>query len=109
MRLEQHSALRHPALIRSQMILDDVQSRSLLTERLDNDARASTDLTGLAFFVDFAQSRPFAELLAGVDADQWDLVLAAQGSDELLVLWLVARLGQDAEHSLTSRKRKQCH
>jgi hypothetical protein len=84
------------------VVLDDIESWSLLAESLDNDARASADLAWLAFFVDFAQSRPFAQLLAGVDADQWNLVLAAQGSDELLVLWLIAAFGQNAENGLTS-------
>lgn len=97
------------SLVWSQVILDDVQSWSLLAERLDDDAWTSANLSWFAFLVDLAQPRPFAELLAAVDADQWDLVLAAQSSDELLVLRLIAAFGQDAEHSLTSRKRKQCH
>lgn len=96
-------------LVGSQVILDDVQSWSLLTKGLDDDAWTSADLAGFALFVDFAQSRPLAQLLAAVDADQRDLMLAAQGGDELFVLRLVAALSQDAQHGLTSRKRKQCH
>lgn len=91
-----------PSLVRSQVILDDVQGWCLLAESLDNDARASANLAWFAFFVDLAQSRPFAQLLAWVNADQWNLVFAAQGGDELLVLWLIAAFGQNAEHSLTS-------
>lgn len=51
-------------LVGSQMVLDDVQGWSLLAECLDNDARASANLAWLAFFVDLAQTRPFAQLLA---------------------------------------------
>lgn len=36
---------------------------SLYEYYLNNDARASDDLPGLAVFVDFAETRPFAELL----------------------------------------------
>lgn len=93
----------------AQVVLDDVQCWSLFAESLDDDARAAADLARLAFLVDLAQAGPFTELLAAVDADQWDLVLAAQSCDELLVLWLVARLSQNAENGLTPGKRKQCH
>uniref|UniRef100_A0A182U215 Uncharacterized protein n=1 Tax=Anopheles melas TaxID=34690 RepID=A0A182U215_9DIPT len=43
---------------------------------------------------------PFAELLVGIDTDQWNLVLVAQGRDQLLVLRLVAALGENAQHGL---------
>lgn len=93
----------------SQMVLDNVQSLSLLAEGLDDDARAAANLPGLALLVDLAEATPFAQLLAAVDTDQRNLMFTAQGNDELFVLGLVAALSENAQHSLTSRKRTHCH
>lgn len=68
---------------------------------LDDDNGATAHLTGLALLVDLAKTRPFSELLVRVDADQRDLMFIAEGSDELLVLGLIAALGQDGENSLS--------
>lgn len=84
------------------MVLDHVQSGRLLTEVLDHHHGATAHLARLALLVDLAQAGPLAQLLVGVDADQRDLVLVAQGGDQLLVLRLVAALGQDGEHRLAS-------
>lgn len=86
------------------MVLHDVKSWGLFAERLDDNAWASANLARFAFFVDLAQSWPFAQLLAGVDADQRDLMFAAQGGDELLILRFIAAFSQNAEHGLTSKK-----
>lgn len=67
---------------------------------LQHDAGGAANLSGLAFLVNLAQAGPFAELLVGIDTDQWNLVLVAQGRDQLLVLRLVAALGQNAQHGL---------
>lgn len=93
----------------SQVILDDVQGRSFLAKVLDNDARAAANLPRFALLVNFTETAPFAQLLAAVDADQWNLMFTAQGGDELLVLWLVAALSENAQDGLTSRKRTICH
>ena len=84
------------------MISDDIQSWSLFAEALKDDTSTSANLAWFAFLVNLAQAGPLSEFLGAVDADQWDLVLAAEGGDELLVLRLIARLSQDAENSLTS-------
>lgn len=93
----------------SQVIFHDVQSWRLFSKVLDDNARASANLSWLAFLVDFAQTAPFAQFLAAVDADQRDLMFAAQSSDQLFVLWLVAAFSENTEDGLTSRKRTQCH
>jgi hypothetical protein len=72
-----------------------------LTEVLDDDTRASANLAWFAFLVNLAQSTPFAQLLAAIDLEHWDLVLVAECGDELLVLWLITAVRQNAEHSLT--------
>lgn len=68
---------------------------------LDDDDGASAHLARLALLVDLAQTGPLAELLVRVDTDERDLVLVAQRGDELLVLRLVAALGQNGEHRLS--------
>jgi len=83
------------------MVLNHVQSGCLLTEILDHDHGTAAHLAGLALLVDLAQTGPFAQLLVRVHADQGDLVLVAQGGDQLLVVGLVEGLGQDAQDSLT--------
>lgn len=88
------------------MVLDHVQSGRLLSEVLDHDDRAAAHLARLALLVDLAQTGPLAQLLVGVDADERDLVLVAQGGDQLLVLRLVAALGQNGENGLTSGRAK---
>lgn len=89
------------------MVLDDVKCWSIFTVILDNDTRASANLSWFAFFVDFAQSGPFTQFLAAVDSDQWDLMFIAKSSDELFVLWLIAAFGQNAQNGLTSTYKKK--
>lgn len=67
----------------------------------DDDGRARDDLSGDAVLVELAEAGPLAEDLAVGDLDEVDLVLAAQGLDELDVLGLGARLVQDAQVRLT--------
>lgn len=85
----------------SEVLLDDIQSLGFLTEVLDDNNRTAANLTGLAFFVDLAQTRPFTEFLVGIDTDQRDLMLMTEGSNELLVIGFVKRLSQDTQNSLT--------
>lgn len=75
---------------------------------LYDNAGASADLSWFALLVDFAQSRPFTQLFAGIDFDKWNLMFIAQGSDQFFVLWLVTWVSQDTKDRLTSgiRKRK---
>ena len=52
--------------------------------------------------VKLTETSPLAELLAIGDLDERDLVLGAQGHDELLVGLLLARLVEDAHVSLAA-------
>jgi hypothetical protein len=54
------------------------------------------------------ETSPLAELLAIGNLDQGDLVLGAQGNDELLVRLLLASLVQDAHVGLSSVKGLGC-
>lgn len=82
------------------MILDNVQRGCLLSKVPDDNDRATANLAWLSLLVDFAQAGPFAQFLVRVDSNQRDLVLVAEGGDQLLVGGLVAALGQDAQNAL---------
>jgi len=88
----------------SEMVLNHIQCGRFLAEVLDDDHRATAHLAGLALLVDLAQARPFAQFLVRVNADQRNLMLVAQGSDQLLIVGLIEGFGQNAENSLTPIK-----
>lgn len=71
---------------------------------LNDNARASTNLAGFAFFVDFAQTGPFTQFFVRVNVQQRNLMFVTEGSHQFLVLWFVATLGKDAQNSLTSKR-----
>lgn len=77
-----------------------MQSLALNTVVLDDDARASDDLAGVALPVDLAETSPGAEDLGVTDLDEVDLVLGAEGFDEAEVLGFGAGLDEDAEMGL---------
>ena len=78
-----------------------MQTLTLDTIVLDDDARAANDLAGVALTVDLAETSPGTEQLGVGDLNQVNLVLGAEGLDELDVLGLRARLDEDAQVSLT--------
>ena len=77
-----------------------MQALGLDTVVLDDDARAADDLAGVALAVDLAETSPGAEDLGVTDLDQVDLVLGAEGLNELDVLGLSAGLDEDTEVGL---------
>lgn len=80
---------------------DATEPTRLLTVVLDDDARASDDLSWGAISVDLAETSPGAESLGVGHLDEVDLVLVAESLDELDVLGLGAGLVQDAEMGLS--------
>src|SRR5262249_9209826 len=74
----------------------------LLTPVSNNDARAVDDLPGVAFAVQHAEASPLAEHLSVGHLDERDLVLGAQGNDEFLVGFLLARFVEHAHVRLAS-------
>jgi len=91
-----------------QVLLENVVGGPLLAPVPDDSAGALDDLPGLALLVDLAQTGPLAQLHVGVDLDEGDVVLHAEGGDQLLVHGLVAVLGENAQQSLTFVKSLSC-
>lgn len=89
-------------LLSLEVVQQDVALLRLLTPVADDNARAVDDLAGVALAVEHAEAGPLAEHLAVGDLDQRDLVLGAQGDDELLVRLLLARLVQHAHVRLAT-------
>ena len=88
-----------------EVVEEDVKTLGLNTVVLDDNARAADDLARVALTVDLAETGPGAEHLRVTDLDQVDLVLRAEGLDELDVLGLSARLDEDAQVRLALVKR----
>lgn len=89
-------------LLGLEVVEEDAALLGLLAPVLNNDAGAVDDLAGVAFTVNLAKTSPLAELLAIWDLDERDLVLAAQGNDELLVRLLLASLVENAHMRLAT-------
>ena len=77
-----------------------MQTLTLSTIVLDNDARAANDLAGVTIPVNLAKTSPGTENLGVTDLDEVDFVLGAEGLDELEVLCLGVGLDEDAEVGL---------
>ena len=78
-----------------------METLRLDTVVLDDDARAADDLAGVALTVNLAEAGPGTEDLGVTDLDEVDLVLGAEGLNELNVFGLSAGLDEDAKVSLT--------
>lgn len=77
-----------------------METLAVAAKVLNNNAAAADDLAGVALAVDFAETSPGTEDLCVTDLDQVDLVLGAEGLDELDVLGLCARLDEHAQVGL---------
>lgn len=97
-----HTTRKRSAVVFLDVLLQEGESIGRLSVVLDGSGRSSLGLSWDTLFVVFALSEPLAELLSGVNFDQWDLVLLGKGSDKLLVFWVFAVLGEDAEVSILS-------
>jgi hypothetical protein len=91
-----------PLLLSLEVVKQDAALLAVGTPVLDNDARAVDDLAGVTLSVENAKTGPFAQLLAIGNLDEGDLVLGAQGDDELLVGFFLAGLVEDAHVCLAA-------
>ena len=85
------------------MVLDVLfnvgKSLGVLTVVEDGDGRSTSGLSGDTFFIVFALSEPFTEILSLLNGDEWDLVLLGEAGDEFFVFWIITVIGKDAEIS----------
>lgn len=84
-----------------EVVEDDVETLRVAAKVLDDNARAADDLAGVSLTVDLAETSPGAEDLCVTDLDEVDLVLRAEGLNELDVLSLRAGLDENAKVGLT--------
>ncbi len=84
-----------------EVVEENVKTLRFDTIILNDDARASNNLAGVALTVDLAETSPGAEDLGITDFDQVDLVLSAEGLNQLDVLGLSASLDENAQVGLT--------
>ena len=84
-----------------EIFLDHVMCWTLSTPISDNTGGTFDNLPGFALLVDLAEPSPLAQLHVAVHLDEGDAVLHAQRRHQLLVLRLVAVLGQDTQQRLT--------
>jgi hypothetical protein len=66
-----------------EVVQQDVQALGLLAVVLDNDTRASDDLSGVTLSVDLGQTGPGTQDLGVGDLDEVDVVLGAKSLDQL--------------------------
>ena len=85
-----------------EVVNEDVETLTLGTIVLDNDARAADDLTGVTLLVDLAKTSPLTENLRVTDLDQVDFVFGTEGLNQLDVLGLGTGLDEDTQVSLAS-------
>lgn len=78
-----------------------MQALALNAIVLDNNARTPNNLSRVSLPVDLAETRPGTEDFGVADLDKVDLVLRAEGFDQLDILCFGASLNEDAKMSLT--------
>lgn len=87
----------------SKVAVQDVHGLAILAIVLDNNTRASNNLSGIAFTVNLAQANPLSELFGVLNLDKIDIVFVAEGFNELEVILLSAGLYQHTKVGLSSR------
>jgi hypothetical protein len=76
----------------------------LLTVFDDGDGRGALHLTGQVLFVVLAVAEPLTEVKLLLDGDHGDTVGLSESLNELLVLGVIAVLGEDAKKGLLAVK-----
>ena len=97
------------AALCSEVVLLDVvnnerESLGLLTVLDDGNGGSSLHLTGVVLLVVLAVAEPLTEVHLLLNVDEGDTVGLGKSLDELLVLGVIAILGEDAKESLLAVK-----
>ena len=80
-----------------EVVQKDGEGAGLLAEVGDDGAGSADGLLDVALLVELGEAAPGTKVLAGVDHDDGHLSLGAEGTDKLLVLLVLAVLGEAAE------------
>jgi hypothetical protein len=86
------------------VVEDHVQGRALLSEVSDDGDGAAHSLADGAVLSQLGKAAPLTDLGTGIGHDQVNAGLGAQSLDKLLVLLVVAVLGEDAQASTSTVK-----
>jgi hypothetical protein len=89
-------------LILGNSFFDQVSGFIIDGEFSEDNAAASSDLSGVHHSIVLAETDPFTDLLAIRNSDKGNIILFAKSFDELLVLGFVAVISQEAEDWLLS-------
>ena len=92
-------------LTRLQVLLQDSKTLGFLSIICDDSTRASHNLAGLSFLVDFAETSPLTKLLILRHSNQIDYLFGTKCLNQLLVIWLIAIICQDTELFLSTLNR----
>ena len=68
---------------------------------MDHDTGGLDNLGGVALSIDLAEASPFTKFHLVLDGHDWHAVFSAECCDELLVGWLGAVVGKDAQLGAT--------
>lgn len=88
----------------AKVLFQVVQTGRLFDPVLDNNARATDNLAGLAFLVDLTHASPLAEQFVVVHFDQVDAVFGTKGLHQLDVRRFVTVGCEDTEKCFTPKK-----
>lgn len=72
----------------------------------DNNTGAAHNLASFSFSVNLAEASPFTQFLIGVNLEELDLMLLAEGFHKLGVPRLITVVGQEAQICLASVKKE---
>ena len=91
-----------------EVFLQHCKAFSLLAIVGNHGAGAANNLAGLALSINLAKTSPLSQLLGLRNSNQVDALLRTQSFNELLVVRLVAVIGEDAKLSLSTLNRAAC-
>jgi hypothetical protein len=79
-----------------------LQSSRLFSVVTNNDTRATNNLTGVTFTIDFAETGHFTQFLGVRDFDEVDVVFGTESFDKFDVFFFGAGFDENAKVSLAS-------
>jgi len=98
------SSARQSEVLLLDVVNNERESFGFLTVVDDGYGRGALCLSWVSFLVVLAVTEPDTNVVTAFNADHGDAVRLGEGGDELLVLWVVAVVGEDAKECLLAVK-----